>query len=268
MLKLKINNKKHKLKSEFNEVDLNTLKKAYKYLDGLPFDLKAYLEDDTKEVKQSKLLDFKINWIALFSDIDIEVLKLVRVEGAQDLSIEFLYDHCKKFIYQPNQYAKISEFKLNGSRYELVKDTQTISGAAIMFGEGTFNQWKLSNMLTQQIQKDINQSTVDCLVQLLAVLYIDNNDNSDEAISRRAKEFYSLDSLTAWSCYFFFVQLVDKWKSFFQFYTEKMSAHNLLKANKMIVKEKLLKLFSEITFGLSLKWKSLNYKYMVLDWKE
>jgi hypothetical protein len=266
MLKLKVNGSKYRLKSEFLEVDLNTLKKAYEYLNDLPFDLKAHLEDDSKSVKESKLIDFKVNWVALFCDIPLDVLKRVKVEGLQDISIEYLYEQCKKFIYSPRQYVQLDSFKLNGNTYNLVKETETISGASIMFGEGTFNQWKLSNMLTAQIQKDLSQTTVDCLVQLLAVLYINDNDNSDEAIEQRTKDFYQLDALTAWSCYFFFVQLLSKWKSFFQSYTEKTRPQLVLKMHKMILKEKLLKLFSAITFGASLRLKSLNYRFMVLDW--
>lgn len=267
MLKLKINGTKYHLLNEFHEVNMKALRDVYAFLEGLDIDITEYFKDKEKnKVSASKLLDFKIKFLSFFTNIEEDVLKNVRVEGAQDLSIEFLFSHVEKFIYQPQQYAQVKEFTLNGKKYELVKDTETISGAHILFGEGNYNQWKLSNMLSAQIQKGINVNTADSLVQMLAVLYVNDNDNSDKAIEGRIKEFWQMDGFTAWSCYFFFAKLLDKWRDFFHSYTGKTTSRKLVKAHKMTVKEQLLRLLSKVTFGQSLKLKWLNYRYLITDW--
>lgn len=269
MLKLKIGGNKHKLFNEFYEINLKKLKEAYDYLDGCDIYIKEYFRDREKNsVKQAYLLDFKIDWIAIFSDIDKEILKNVKVEGAADLSIDFLFGHVEKFIYPPTQYLEVKEFVCGGKLYKLIPETKTISGAAILFGEGTYNQWKLANMLSTQLSKDSSPSTVDNLVQLLAVLYVHDGDNSEKAIEYKINEFWEVDCLTAWSSYFFFVKLLSKWKSYFQSFTAKTVDRKVVRARKLILKEQSLRLLSKITFGVSLKLKWLNYNYLIMDWQE
>lgn len=267
MLKVKINGKKYVIKTLFEEVKMRELHKAYQYLEIAPIDVLMFLRGKEEEVSKTKLIDFKIHWLSLFSDIPKDILKNIRVEGAADLSIEFLYELVEKFVYIPKEAYDIKEIELNGVKYEMVKDLKTISGAKMFFTEGTFNQFKLSNMLSSQIKEDNTSTTAECLIQLAAVLYTNNNDNSDEAIDKKIVDFWELDAAVCWSSYFFFVLLQSKWADFFPSFMGKTTRQKQRAALKMILKEQLQNLFKKITFGKLSKLKLLNSEFLIMDWK-
>jgi hypothetical protein len=184
-----------------------------------------------------------------------------------ELSIEYVYELVKKFAYTPLEYYDLPKIKVGNEEFELVKDTTTIDGARIYFNNGNYNQFKLSNMLANQIKGNKTPSTADCLVQMCAVLYTQNNDNSDEEIDRKIELFWKLDSATAWSCYFFFAQLQNKWKDFFLSYTGKTTPHKEQKAKQMTAKEKLRNTYGKTIIGKLLRSRSANYTPLIMDWK-
>lgn len=286
MLRLEHDKKDYTIYTLFEEVSIRKLHKGYEYLQKAPIGILSYLKDSTKEVEPTKLLDFQIKWIALFSEVPLEVLKMISPKGREgQLSIEAVYELVKKFAYTPENYYDLFHIELDSKvdesdleigvrqidfkkeRFELVKDLITISGAKMFFSEGTYNQFKLANMLASQLDKSKSPATAECLVQLCAVLYTQNEDNSDEEIARKIKLFWDLDSATAWSCYFFLSQLQNRWKDFFLSYTGKTTRLKEHKAKRMMAKEQLRNVFRKTIIGKLWSWKSANYKPLIMDWK-
>jgi len=259
MLKLKANNLNKQLKDEFVDITLNELAEAYKYIQGLDADLKQYLlSNSEKEIDSDKLFQFKIHWITLFSDFTKEELKLIPMEGS--ISVEWLYNHCKQFMKQPESYVQLKEFDHEKVSYKLIEPLKTISGAEMLFGNANYRQFMLGSQLTAMVEANKRQTAISSLVQLFALLYSDGDDSS-EAIVKRSKVFGEVNALYGWSAYFFFVELVEKYKDYFHLSTTKnppAQIQNLLAIQQLKVS------LSKTTFGRWLQSKLLKKEYLIL----
>ena len=272
MFNCTINKKKHVIHTNFNEITLRQLHKGYEYLQIAPVEILEYLkpveEGVEKTVNASLFLDFQIHWISLFSDIPKDVLQMVNPVGMGTMSIEHAFSYVKKFIYSPEEYFEVKSFTLKEKKYDLVGELTSISGAKTYFSDGTYNQFKLSNMISTQISGDKKPATVEGLIQLLAVLYTNEGNNSNEAINEKIGLFWDVDALTGWSSYFFFVQSVHKWKDFFNSYMGKTTYRKQRKATLKVIKELLLKQFKKAVFGKYWNLKLQKWAFSIMDWKE
>tara|TARA_R110002096_G_scaffold172291_3_gene345852 strand:+ start:475 stop:1308 length:834 start_codon:yes stop_codon:yes gene_type:complete len=276
MFNVTINKKKYVINTNFNEITIKELHKGYEFLQIAPVEVLNYLKPIDKDsdkpepertINASVFLDFQIHWISLFSNIPKDVLKMVQPTGLGIMSIEHVFSFVKSFMYTPEEYYDVKTFEFHEKKYDLVEELETISGAKIYFSEGTFNQFKLSNMLTSQIQGEKKPSTTEGLVQLMAVLYTCEGDNSNEAINEKVKLFWELDASTCYSSYFFFAKSVPKWKDFFNSYTEKTTRQKHRKAVKLVLKDLLRSKFKNSVIGKLLKLKLQNSAFSIMDWK-
>ena len=170
MLKLKANGKHKELKDEFIDVTLNELADAYAYVSGLAPDLKRYLLSDNEEdINKEKFFEFKLEWVARFSDFSVDDLRLIPIDAPDSLSVDWLYGHCKKFLYQPESYLELKEFKHKGKKYTLMESLKTIGGAELLFGNGNYRQFMIGSQLTNMVEENRNQGGIPSLIQLFAV---------------------------------------------------------------------------------------------------
>jgi hypothetical protein len=268
MIRLTFDDKNYKINTLFEEITIKELHAGYEYLQKAPIGMLSYLKDKSAEVEPTKLLDFQINWVALFSNIPLDVLKMITPTGEEgEISVEAVYNMVEKFVYTPENYYNLPNIKLGKESFELVKELTTISGAKMFFSSGTYNQFKLSNMLAGQIKETKTPSTAECLVQMCAVLYTKDGNNSDEEIDRKINLFWELDSATCWSAYFFFAQLQSKWSDFFHSYTGKTTQRKEAKAKQMMAKERLRKAYKKTIIGKLWNWKSANSMPLIMAWK-
>ena len=259
MLKLKANNLDKHLKDEFIDISMNELAAAYKYIQGIDNDLKQYLLTNVeKKVEESKLFEFKIHWITLFSDFTKEELRLIPMEGA--ISVEWLYSHCKQFMKQPESYVQLKEFEHKKVIYKLIEPLRTIAGAEMLFGNANYRQFMLASQLTSMVEANKQQTAISSLVQLFALLYSDGKDSTDDII-RRSKTFGEVNALYGWSAYFFFAELVEKYSDYFRLSTTKNPPARI---KQLLATQQLKALLSRTTFGKWLQSKLLKKEFLIL----
>lgn len=260
MLNLIANDTKKQLKSSFTDVKLKELSKAYEILATQSINVLGWLNND-KECPEQEMYDFKILWVSLFSNFTTDELKLIPLVATDSLSLDFLFTQCKFLMYQPKSALDIKEFKIGGKTYKLIESLKTIGGAEMLFGNANYRQWMLSSQLAKIIEENKNEKCIQGLIQLMAVLYTDGDD-SDKGLEKRIEAFQEVDALTGWSCYFFFALLLDKYKDFFQSYTNNLKQPL---AKKKYLLEKLKRKLSQTRIGKLLPSRLLNTEFLVLE---
>lgn len=260
MIKLEFNNKKGEVLTEFHEVDLRTLGKGLEIFHKAPLTVqKFFLEGEDAEEKD--IFNFAVKWIANFSTLTINELRLVNVnplpEQLDTVSLTGLLHATKDFILPPERVEDIEEFTLKGKTYNIVEPLKTIGGAKLYFGNASYEQFKLSSMLNDAMSKGVSGLRIDSLIQLVALLYSDGDD-SEEGLEERIKEFSFLDSYTGFSAWFFFAMLSNKYKQFFQSCLKDQRAEVLTK------EETWKKLFRSSFIGKLLRMKPQNLDYLIL----
>ena len=266
MLSLKANGNKKTLKDEFVDVKLNELSSAYEYINGLSPELKRYLLDNSDDKIDADLLfEYKIHWISLFSDFTKEELRLIPIEGtdATSLSVNWLYEHCEQFLKQPETYVTLKEFKHKSKDYHLIKPLQTISGAEMLFGNANYRQFMLSSQLASMIERNKKKGDggIGSLIQLFALLYSDGDDSSEDVV-RRSKIFSEVNALYGWSAYFFFVELVERYKDYFHLSTTKNPP---ARVQRVLAIQQLKASLSKTIFGKLLPSKWLKQEFLILQ---
>ena len=262
MITLKANGESKTLKDEFIDVKLNELAKAYKYVSSLDNETKNYLLKDGEDFNSDKLFEFKIKWISLFSDFTIEELRLVPLEGNEEnsLSVDWLYNHCKAFLKQPESYVTLKEFDHEGTQYNIIEPLKTISGAEMLFGEANYRQFMLGSQLAAMVEKNKSDGGINALAQLFALLYSDGNDSSEDVV-KRAAIFGEVNALYGWSAYFFFVELVKKYNDYFRL---SMTTNPPRQIRKLLARQQLKVLLSKTIFGRLWLSKSQRKEFLIL----
>jgi hypothetical protein len=262
MLKLTANGTKKTINDEFFDVKLNDLAAAYKYVSGLDAETKRYLLTGGENVNSDKLFEFKLHWISLFSNFTIEELRLVSIGDEYELgSIDWLYSKCELFLHQPKSYVQLKEFKHKGKDYNLIEPIKTISGAELLFGNGNYRQFMIGSQLTAMIEQNKNQGGIPSLITLFALLYSDGNDSSEDVV-QRTQAFGEVNALYGWSAYFFFVELVEKYKNYFHLSTTKNPP---LTIAKEYLKQQLNRSLLKTSFGRLLRSKLPKREFSVLE---
>lgn len=250
MIEFNVNDGKKSLKDEFIDVTLNELSNAYKLVSEQDADTKRFLlVKDAKEIDEGKFFEFKLKWVALFSDFSIDELRLIPVDGNElnNLSVDWLYNHCKQFLKQPETYLELKEFKHRGKKYNIIEPIKTISGAAMLFGNANYRQFMLASQLDNMVRSQKNEKGIEGLKQLFALLYTDGNDSSDDVV-KRSEVFGEVNALYGWSAYFFFVQLVKKYSDYFRL---SMTKNPKPKVARELARQQLKALLLRTSFG---KW--------------
>tara|TARA_R110000765_G_scaffold371493_5_gene461735 strand:- start:111 stop:953 length:843 start_codon:yes stop_codon:yes gene_type:complete len=260
MIKLEFNNKKGTVLTEFHEVDLRTLGKGLEIFHKSPLSVQNFFLQG-EDAEEKDIFNFAVKWISNFSTLTINELRLVNVnplQGQPDtVSLSGLLDQTKSFILPPERVEDIEQFTHNGKTYSIVEPLKTIGGAKLYFGNASYEQFKLSSMLNDAMSKGVGELRIDSLIQLVALLYSDGDD-SEEGLEDRIKEFYTLDSYTGFSAWFFFAMLSDKYKQYFQ------SCLNNQQAQILTLEEIWKKRFRNSFIGRLLRMKPQKLDYLIL----
>jgi hypothetical protein len=242
MIKLRLNDEKRVVYDSFSDITLQHLRRGYEIFSYQDKDIKNFFLKEGSEIKESKLFDFYIDWLSIFSDLTKNELRNISVESNIDLSLQNLFSYTKKFIYSPEHVIDLKELTHKGKKYSIIEDIKTINGARLYFGNYNYNQFKLSAQLSSSIEGVKNGNAIDSLVQLLAIIYTDG-DNSNAGIDKRILAFKDLNALYGWSGWFFFALLTTKYKNYFQSYSNNQ-AEAVLKMKKENLKRSICKLFT------------------------
>jgi len=90
----------------------------------------------------------------------------------------------------------------------------------MLFGNANYRQFMLGSQLSNMVNDQKDERSIESLKQLFALLYSDGNDSSEDIV-KRSEAFGNVNALYGWSAYFFFVQLVEKYNDFFHLSTTK-----------------------------------------------
>ena len=93
-----------------------------------------------------------------------------------------------------------------------------------------------------------------------ALLYTDGDDSS-EAIVKRSKVFGEVNALYGWSAYFFFVELVEKYKDYFHLSTTENPPAQI---QRLSAQQQLKVLLLKTTFGSWLLSKLPKKEFSIL----
>jgi hypothetical protein len=222
--------------------------------------VKAWINEQ-KDIDESELYNFMINWVSFFTDLSIDELRSIPLNDIDSLNIAFLFKQTTKFLSQPPVVLDLKELKLGGKTYPLMTELRTITGAKMLFGNGSYRQWMLGNQLSKIVAENKNEKVVDGLLQLLAVLYTDG-DESNEGIAKRIEAFKDLNVLNGWSAYFFFALLVKKYNGYFLSFTKDQLSR---KAQSLLTLEQSKNKLSKTFIGKLLPLRLLSSEFLILD---
>ena len=148
MIKGRINGRKFKLKTLFEEVTLQDIKQGYTLFSIQGDNLKALMtgKEPKKEPTEMEALHFMVKWLNIYSDLDLETVENMSISG-DGVSIESLFNECKKFLYYPKETIDVHKIKHNGKTYEIMEALKSIQGTEILIGNNSFKWFKLNSML-------------------------------------------------------------------------------------------------------------------------
>lgn len=261
MIKLSYNDKEAKVFTEFEEITLAQLSRGFEVFKNASYSVQNFFLKG-EEAPHEQLFEFAVKWVAVFSTIPEKDLRLVNLhpnpENIGSVSLLGLLSETKDFLAPPERVQDVESFKHKGTVYRLIEPVRTLAGAQLYFGNASFEQWKLSNMLHNAMEQGISKLKVDALRQLVALLFTQDDDDTSEKMEQRILDFESLDALTAYSAWFFFVMLQDKYKSFFLSYSSNPQAQAKIK------EETLKKQLASGFIGRLWRMKPQKWEYLIL----
>ena len=133
----------------------------------------------------------------------------------------------------------------------------------MLFGNANYRQFMLSSQLASMIERNKKKGDggIGSLIQLFALLYSDGDDSSEDVV-RRSKIFSEVNALYGWSAYFFFVELVERYKDYFHLSTTKNPP---ARVQRVLAIQQLKALLSRTIFGKLLPSKWLKQEFLILQ---
>ena len=214
MIKVTIRDKEYEVRDKWEDNTINQLIKPQQYINNLPSWLESYIyKGSDTPVSESKLLDFYIEWIEMFSNIPIELLKeAIPVKGEGD-NILLLFNATSKFLGEPTQDdIKPSEtLNFRGVDYTLIESVKTVGGVEKLLGGATYKHFSEAKALSDLFQKK-NYRKWEYIARITAILFRPdpNEQYSEDLIDQRTKEFGKLPVSEAYKGYFFLSNSLNK----------------------------------------------------------
>lgn len=221
MIIVSINDKKYNVCSEWKDVTINQVEKAFAIKEKLSDEVKKffYSADEFKLTKENEreIVKFEKEWIEVFSDIPKHELNKTVLTGDDSDSITSLFRICQKFMYDPQQndidIKEQIEFK--GVNYYLPESVTTIKGVKKIFAQGTYEDYMEGSKLFDAFNE---KPDLTRLSQLTATLFRPKikigmlwfkkeviEEYDEESVNKRAELFKELPMDIVWGAYFFFM---------------------------------------------------------------
>lgn len=243
MIIVSINDKKYNVCSEWKDVTISQVEKAFAIKEKLSDEVKKffYSADEFKLTKEHEreIVKFEKEWIEAFSNIPkTELNKTVLINEDGD-NITSLFRICQKFMYDPqqNEIEIKEQIEFKGVKYYLPQSVTTLKGIKKIFAQGTYEDYMEGSKLFEAFN---DKPDLTRLSQLTATLFrpkiktgilwfkkevIEYYD--EDAVNKRAELFKELPMDMVWGAYFFFMLSNLKLLSGFQ--TSLKEATNLSK---------------------------------------
>ena len=215
MINVTILDKPYQIRNNWGDNTIKHMGLAQQYIDAMPKWLSNYIYSDEDEpVSESKLLDFYIDWIELFSDIPREYLESeISVNKADELSLIEIFNLVAKFLGEPSQddIGTSDTITLNKKKYVLIKSVKTAGGIDKMLGGATYKHFSESQALSTLFQSKQYRKW-NYLSKITAILFRETEDEqyNEDIIDMRAKAFENLTVSEAYKGYFFLQEHTNK----------------------------------------------------------
>jgi len=215
MLKVTILNKSYYIRNDWKDNTIKHMSRAQEYINDMPKWLSNYIYSEKPEpVSDSKLLDFYIDWIELFSDIPREYLESeISVNKADEISLIEIFNITAKFLGEPSQddIGTSDTIKLGKKDYVLIKSVKTSGGIDKMLGGASYKHFAESQALSTMFQSKQYRKW-SYLSKITAILFRESEDEqyNEDIIEMRAKAFQNLSVSEAYKGYFFLHEHINK----------------------------------------------------------
>tara|TARA_R110000803_G_scaffold207962_1_gene276252 strand:+ start:789 stop:1574 length:786 start_codon:yes stop_codon:yes gene_type:complete len=207
MIKVTIEDNTYEVRNEWEDNTINDLNKPQEYIKTLPQWLESYIYTDSNSpISDSKLLDFYVDWIELFSDIPRTLLEEVVAVKDEEHSIMFLFNAVSKFLGEPTQddIEPNDTITFRNKDYTLIESVKTAGGIDKLLGGATYKHFAEANALSHLFQNK-NYRKWEYIARITAILFRPdpNEQYNEDIIDQRTKEFGKLPVSEAYKGYFF-----------------------------------------------------------------
>ena len=215
MLKVTILDKQYYIRNEWQDNTIKHMARAQEYINEMPKWLSNYIYSEKPEpVSDSKLLDFYIDWIELFSDIPRHYLESeISVNKADEISLIEIFNITAKFLGEPSQddIGTSDTIKLGKKYYVLIKSVKTAGGIEKMLGGASYKHFSESQALSTLFQSKQYRKW-SYLSKITAILFRESEDEqyNEDIIDMRASAFENLSISEAYKGYFFLQEHINK----------------------------------------------------------
>ena len=240
MLKVTILDKQYYIRNEWKDNTIKHMARAQEYINEMPKWLSNYIYSEKPEpVSDSKLLDFYIDWIELFSDIPRHYLESeISVNKADEISLIEIFNITAKFLGEPSQddIGTSDTIKLGKKDYVLIKSVKTAGGIEKMLGGASYKHFSESQALSTLFQSKQYRKW-SYLSKITAILFRESEDEqyNEDIIDMRASAFENLSISEAYKGYFFLQDHINKLqKSMLTSLTEKKVKAQAQKVNPLL----------------------------------
>ena len=240
MLKVTILDKPYYIRNDWQDNTIKHMSRAQEYISAMPKWLSNYIYSEKPEpVSDSKLLDFYIDWIELFSDIPREYLESeISVNKADEISLIEIFNITAKFLGEPSQndIGTSDTIKLGKKDYVLINSVKTAGGIEKMLGGASYKHFSESQALSTLFQSKQYRKW-SYLSKITAILFRESEDEqyNEDIIDMRASAFENLAVSEAYKGYFFLQEHINKLqKSMLTSLTERKVKAQAQKANPLL----------------------------------
>lgn len=245
MIKVTILNKQYEVRDKWEDNTINQLKKPQDYINNLPKWLENYIYKGSDQVvSDSKLLDFYVDWIELFSNIPRNFLEEVLSVKDEEHSIIFLFDSVSKFLGEPTQedINPSDTITLRGTKYTLIESIKTSGGIEKLLGGATYKHFSEANALTHLFQNKSYRNW-EYIAKITAILFRakPNEKYDEEIIEMRSKEFGKLPVSEAYKGYFFLLNSLNKLQKSILISFQERKESQLTATQKLLLKMSITK---------------------------
>ena len=215
MLKVTILDKPYYIRNDWKDNTIKHMTRAQEYINDMPKWLSNYIYSEKPEpVSDSKLLDFYIDWIELFSDIPRHYLESeISVNKADEISLIEIFNITAKFLGEPSQddIGTSDTIKLGKKDYVLIKSVKTAGGIEKMLGGASYKHFSESQALSTLFQSKQYRKW-SYLSKITAILFRESEDEqyNEDIIDMRASAFENLSISEAYKGYFFLQEHINK----------------------------------------------------------
>jgi len=240
MLKVTILDKPYQIRNEWKDNTIKHMARAQDYISAMPKWLSNYIYSEKPEpVSESKLLDFYIDWVELFSDIPRYYLESeISVNKADEISLIEIFNITAKFLGEPSQddIGTSDTIKLGKKDYVLIKSVKTAGGIEKMLGGASYKHFSESQALSTLFQSKQYRKW-SYLSKITAILFRESEDEqyNEDIIDMRASAFENLSISEAYKGYFFLQEHTNKLqKSMLTSLTERKAKAQAQKVNPLL----------------------------------